>query len=109
MQGSHKRMIVFVAGLVLLWLLSAQLGAVHTEAQAAAPQTLPMQKITPTPYVPPAEQGGSVNLVCGAAVLVVIILGGVMWSQRFSEAAANLGEQEARDTGNENPSGQPAP
>ncbi|GAB4498832.1 MAG: hypothetical protein OHK0052_12780 [Anaerolineales bacterium] len=109
MQGHHKRAFVFLAGLVLLWVLSAQLGESQMEAQAAAPQTVAMQKLTPTPYVPPAEQGGSVNLVCGAAVLVIIIVGGVVWTQRFSGAADDLGTQESRDTGNENPSGQPTP
>lgn len=93
--------LILVSGL-LLWLLSAQFLGIQTRVQAAMPEGLPMLKATPTPYVPPAEQGGSVNLVCGAAVLVIIIVGGVIWAQRSLGVTGEAGNTE----NNENPSGQ---
>lgn len=105
MQSYHRRAIISFTGCLLLWLMSAQSFEKQANAQAAVPPITIMQKVTPTPYVPPAEQGGSINLVCGAAILVIIIVGGVVWSQWFSGQAD---KSENQDT-DENPSGQPAP
>lgn len=104
MQIYRRRAIIIFVGCLLLWLTSAQWGGMQPNAQAAVPQ-IPMQKITPTPYVPPAEQGGNVNLVCGAAILVIIIISGVIWAQR-SLGQVNDFENQGD---NQNPSGQPAP
>lgn len=93
---------LFFVGLSLLSILmilypSAVAGAL--QAEAVNLQLTPTSGLTaiPTPSLTPepqAQVGANAALVCGAGILVIIIIAGLMWSSRWMQIRGHEVEQE---------------
>jgi hypothetical protein len=68
-----------IALFLLGWMPSGQ----GTAAEAPKPTVV----VATQPPPPPVETGANAPLVCGASVLLIIIIGGVVWNVRLKKSS----------------------
>jgi hypothetical protein len=93
---------IFYAGLSLLLIFmtfypSVTAGALQAETESV--QLTPTNGVTamPTPSPTPeleGQVGANAGLVCGAGILVIIIIAGLMWSARWMQIRGHDAEKE---------------
>lgn len=77
------RVVIFgmiVMGLLLAGILASGQGAAAKVAQATRTATAQPEQLI-------VETGANAPLVCGAIAILIIIIGGVIWSARFRKSA----------------------
>lgn len=97
-----KRRFIFYVGLSLLFISMITYPstiAFALQAETEAVQLTPTSGVTamPTPSPTPELQGqigANAGLVCGAGILVIIIIAGLMWSARWMQARGHEVENE---------------
>lgn len=93
---------IFFGGLSLLFIMMMLYPIAIAEAQLSetgTPQLTPTISMTSVPTASSTPElhgrvGANAGLVCGAGILVIIIIAGLMWSARWMQIRGHEGEQE---------------